>query len=230
MSLDQDQNGTTPPLEEVIRMAIQMALLQVNVSMPAQVVAFNSDKNTVDVQPCLMRFYEQDTAPKALPIINGVPVKFPRGGNFSMKWNLKKGDYVNLVFSQRSIDIWKNQGGVVDPAENRKFHLSDAVAYPGGWPMTSPIAGDVSSSSLIQSGSMQIIIEDSGKIKITNGTYELLSVLDQILTQLISLANNLNTDTTNTMMGPEPLNNMANYGTIKTQLTTLQTQLESLKG
>jgi hypothetical protein len=38
---------------------------------------------------------------------------------------------VLVEFMEHSLDRWKPNGGDVDPADDRRFHIADAVAIPG---------------------------------------------------------------------------------------------------
>lgn len=43
-----------------------------------------------------------------------------------------------LVFADRSIDAWLDQGGEASPLDERRHHLKDAVAIPGLHPNNEP--------------------------------------------------------------------------------------------
>lgn len=103
----------------------------VNTSMPGQVVSFDRDNQTVSVRPCFQRKYFGLDDSVELAIISDVPIVLPGSGDRWITCDIKIDSYVILVFSQRSLAVWLNSGGVVDPAQARKFHLSDAVAIPG---------------------------------------------------------------------------------------------------
>jgi hypothetical protein len=221
--------SVTPTFEDVLDSAIQDALLNVNVCMPGVVESFDPKTDTIKVRPALKRKYAGDETATELPLLNRVPVVFPRGGNFTMKWNLKNGDPVTLVFSQRSLDVWKSSGGVVDPADPRRFHLSDAFAIPGGADTTKPIPDSVGDRTVLKSGSSKVSMLDNGKFRI-EGAYEFLDLMSQTLGKLITLTDKLSTDTTNTGIGPQKLNAFSDYASLKSDLTTLKSNLDSIKG
>ena len=116
---------------------VQHALDKTNTAIPAFVVSYNAQKQTVDVQVPFVDYYEQagtdEPQTHAWPELPDVPVIFPRGGDWSISWPLKKGDNVLLVFSQRSIDDWyiTNGQGSVSPQDLRAHDISDAFAIPG---------------------------------------------------------------------------------------------------
>jgi len=154
-------------LEEVIRIAIENRLSSLHIAMPGQVVSHDPQKNCVSVQPVLKRKYESNDEVVKLPVINNVPVVFPRAGNAYISLPISAGDVVQLLFSERSIDLWKAKGGVVDPDDPRKFHLSDAVAIPGGYPLCDPV--DVSTTDIrIHNDIGQVSVLPTGKFQLKN--------------------------------------------------------------
>jgi hypothetical protein len=78
---------------------------------------------------------------------------------------LTRGDYVLLVFCERSIDAWLSIGGIVDPDDYRKFDLSDAVAIPGLFPFGQG-QSVVSDHLQIRNGEAIITVKSTGDIEI----------------------------------------------------------------
>ncbi len=126
-------SSISPVLARVIRQAIAQAMKTFHVGLPAKVVGYDASKRTCNVQPLLKRviltpeFEEQEIS---YPQISGVPVWYPGGNGFHMRWPLKFGDIVFLIFADRSLETWKKaeEGKEVDPVEDRAHDLKDAVA------------------------------------------------------------------------------------------------------
>lgn len=88
--------------------------------------------------------------PELMPIIQGVPVWFPRidartdanpgGVQAHITFPVKPGTNVMCLFADKSLDKWKATGGEVDPQDVRSHALSDAVALPGLFPFNNPIS------------------------------------------------------------------------------------------
>lgn len=223
---------TTPTLSDVIETAIRNALLNLNTAMPAEVVKYDSKKNTVDVQPSIKRKYADGTT-ASQPRIFTVPVCFPRSGKAAVTFPIKKGDSVLLVFSQRSLDAWKGSGGEVEAGDPRTHALSDAVAIPGVYPVGNPVPaepdklvvryakskiklsenGDVE----IEAGSAKLGMKNGGKVSLGNGAIELLDILDKVIDEIVKI-------TVPTAVGPSgvPVNSPA--------FTVLKQQLGQIKG
>lgn len=120
-------------MAELIDAIGERVKLSMHTSMPAQVISYDSGRNTVEVQPVLKRKREDGESYSIAPIVE-VPVCFYRAGGYAVTVKPQAGDYCVLVFQERSIDLWKRTGGIVDPRKPRKFSLTDAVAVFGAWP------------------------------------------------------------------------------------------------
>ena len=66
-----------------------------------------------------------------LPVITNVPIIFPGSRTTRVRWPIRKGDSVLLLFSSASLDRWLARGGVTDPGDERSYDLNDCVAIPG---------------------------------------------------------------------------------------------------
>lgn len=207
-------------LAALLEEAIEGRLSEVCTAMPGTVENYDATKQVADVRPVFKRKY-LDGHIEPLPLITEVPVVFPRAAGASISFPLAPGDRVWLQFSQRSVDLWKQAGGKsVDPDDPRKFHISDAVCYPGCYPLTEPDAAASSTDLVILCGNAKINVQPGGKFTIKNKSTgkELFAILDSILTHLIAAQ-------VVTAIGPKPF--MPN--TILA-LTQDQIDLESLKG
>lgn len=210
------KSGVTPELGEVIRTVMDSVLMDLCVCLPGKIVKYNSATQYADVQVQLLQEF-QDGSTETYPIIPNVPVKHPRamGGNAFVHMPLTPGDDVVIVFSQRSLDNWKTQGGIVNPDDSRKHHLTDAYALIGGSAIPNAFKPKTKDAIEITNGSASIEVHPDGKFKITNGTNELIDLFDQLLKQLA-------VDTTNTIFGPMKLNGFTVYQELATKVETLK--------
>lgn len=120
--------------EGTLRLAIAGVLAGVWTALPAEVVSYDADAETVAVQPLLQG---QITAPDGtvssinLPVVNDVPVQFPGSGGFRLTFPINPGDECLLVFASRGIDAWHQLGGIQAPVAGRAHAMSDAFAILG---------------------------------------------------------------------------------------------------
>lgn len=120
---------------ELIRAAIEAAILEVRVALPGAVQKVNDDQ-TVDVLPLLKNRFIDDggtIVQEDLPVLVSVPIATPSGGGFFASFPTAVGDTGLLIFTDFSIDQWQAKGGTtpVDPLDLRTHSLTSAVFYPG---------------------------------------------------------------------------------------------------
>ena len=208
----------TPTLEQVIRGAIESRLTEIHTALPGEILTYDPSKQMASIQLTLQRKYVTGELVK-VPVLNDVPVVHPRSGASIVHMPLKPGDHVLVIFSERSIDIWKTQGGHPDPKDARKHHYSDAVAIPGLYPFNAPITIENPDALTIKNGQSRIEVKtdsinlshpngeidfnSGGTIKIQNkaGGVELMDLLTRLVQAIIDAR-------TETLLGPMPLLNL----------------------
>lgn len=190
-------SSENPSLAKVIEDAIENRLSSLNTMLPGKVVAVDVAKGKCSVQPLIKRKYADGTV-KDLPVIANVAIANYRAGKAFITLPVKVGDMVEVRFSQRSLDIWLSKGGSVDPLDPRKFHISDAVAYPGMYPFSDPPAGATADDVVIKNDTTTVIIKPSGEVQVTaqsaikllsdlivlSGDGDALALASKVLTEL----------------------------------------------
>jgi Phage protein Gp138 N-terminal domain len=122
-----------PVLEAILRYKQS----QLWTSLPGRVEKYSASTQLADIKPLindqLLTIDGDDQVAEviSLPVIKNVPIMFPRGGPYAISFPLAVGDTVELHFSSRSLDLWKTQGGEVNPVSTRQHDLSDATAQLG---------------------------------------------------------------------------------------------------
>jgi hypothetical protein len=141
--------SATPDLAELVQVAIASALADAHTAMPGQIVAVYTDANgrgqSADVRPSLRNTLPtaddvegfEPYAEEDLPVIPRVPIAYPQGGGFAITWPLAAGDFVLLVFAERSIDQWLNTASksrqvAISTGDLGTHTLDGAVALPLG--------------------------------------------------------------------------------------------------
>ena len=176
---------TTPP--DIFRNSVISVLNGVNTSLPGIVVDYDPSTNKATIQPALNKAYLSGAM--AMPILENVPIMFPGGSGFNITFPIVKGDYVLLIFCQRSLDLWLSVGGQVTPNDPRKFDISDAIAIPGLQPFTGNFSNNNGTDFQISFGGSSITIDPSGAIQIKTdstvaigtSTNELLKIVSDLL-------------------------------------------------
>ncbi|WP_210500875.1 Gp138 family membrane-puncturing spike protein [Pantoea ananatis] len=142
------------------------------VSLPGIVQSFDPATCTCTVQPAIAGQGEDEkgqsqSAP--LPLLIDVPVIFPRGGGCTITFPVKAGDECLVVFSDRCIDFWWQNGGVQEPVDPRQHDLSDAFAFVGPQSQAQKISGISTTSVQVRTddGSSFIELMQGGNVNIT---------------------------------------------------------------
>lgn len=172
----------TPSFSKVLKDAIEERLLDVHTTIVARVTKVDVAKGMCDAQPVIKRKYA-DGEVVELPVISNVPIANYRAGNAFISLPVKVGDYVELRISERSLDVWLEKGGVVDPLDPRKFNLTDAIAYPGVYPFTMPPEGATADDIIIRNGSSKITVKPDGVIAL-GGESDAIALASKVLTEL----------------------------------------------
>lgn len=160
----------TPTMAEVMRTVIERRLSEMHVCLPAKVVTYDKATQLASVEIQLQKLYEDGTL-LSWPIISNVPVKHPRaqGTETFIHMPLQPGDDLVLVFSERSLDNWKTQGGMTDPNDRRKFSITDAFALIGGSAIPDAFTPETDDSIEIVNGDSKAIVHPDGKYELKGG-------------------------------------------------------------
>lgn len=142
------------------------------VSLPGIVQSFDPATCTCTVQPAItgQGIDEKGHIQSApLPLLTDVPVIFPRGGGCTITFPVKAGDECLVVFSDRCIDFWWQNGGIQEPVDPRQHDLSDAFAFVGPQSQAQKISGISTTSVQVRTddGSSFIELMQGGNVNIT---------------------------------------------------------------
>lgn len=124
--------------EEILRMAFDSMTAGMWSALPGIIQSFDPVKMTCVVQISIQgrQFVPGGNAGGFYQMINikplcDCPVIFPSGGGFTLTFPLAQGDECLMVFADRCIDAWWQQGGIQPPMELRMHDLSDGFVLPG---------------------------------------------------------------------------------------------------
>jgi hypothetical protein len=170
------QNEATPSLAELLRQAMEATSSKIRVSCPGEVVKYDFKKQLADVRPDFDRKYSDGKVVKS-PIIYNVPVKHPRAFGCIIHLPLKKGDKVELIFSDRSLENWLSNGKAGAPPSKRAHHISDATAYPGLYPFSDAAKVHNGKDLILKNGQVEMRMKPNGKLQVLNSTNELVKLL-----------------------------------------------------
>lgn len=157
-------------LESVINTAIDTKLKDLHTILPGQIINFDPVEQLADIQIQLKRNIAGELI--NLPVLQKVPIRFLKSGNFTITFPLAEGDEVAVYIIERSIDNWLENGGIQSPNDTRKFDLSDAYAVPVLYSQAQKITDFDPDNMVIKStnGNSKITIKADGNIEIDTTT------------------------------------------------------------
>ncbi|WP_413503921.1 Gp138 family membrane-puncturing spike protein [Serratia grimesii] len=161
----QSQIGDKQQADQALADAISA---QMRVSIPGIIQSFDADAVTCVVLPAV-KGYEPESAgggnSASLPLLVDVPVIFPRGGGVTLTFPVKAGDECLVVFADRGIDFWWQNGGVQESGAGRMHDMSDAFAIVGPQSQAKKISGVSTSAAQFRSddGSTYLEIDPATK-------------------------------------------------------------------
>ncbi len=226
-------------LHEAIRSHIANFETQLYTALPATVVSWDAEAQTITASPVMLEAYEDGDISK-LPEIDHVPVMFPSGGGGSLTFPIQVGDEVLLVFSSRSFDTWWSTGKVDKLSSTQRYNeYTDAIAIVGVTSKDKSVKAHTTDVELKFKDSSIRLVEDSSVVintkdnsvtmnadgtmdTVVKGTWSLNNGAEEFVTVLSETLQAIADITTPTMMGPQPIIN-------KPAILALKSRLDSFK-
>lgn len=114
------------------------------VALPGIIESFDPETVTCIVAPAIkgvITASDGSTRSVSYPLLVDVPVVFPRGGGCTLTFPIKNGDECLVIFADRAIDFWWQNGETQEPVNARQHSLSDAFVIPGPQSQVKKISG-----------------------------------------------------------------------------------------
>ena len=122
-------------LQDLLARFRQSLAAQIHTSLPGKIVRYDATTQKADVELLIKDRYTDETGAlqvRTFPVIPAVPVQFPGAGGYRITFpNRGRGHRVCDVCWRRALDKWLVSGGTVDPEDDRRHDLTDAVFQPG---------------------------------------------------------------------------------------------------
>lgn len=118
-------------------------------------------------------------------VLVNCPVYIPKAAAGGYTYPISAGDNCLVLFNDRDIDNWFNDGLVQVPNSVRMHDLSDGIVIVGLYNLNNAIADYNNSATEMNYGLTKISLTD--KIVIQNATQNLKTVLDSLITCLLNL-------------------------------------------
>jgi hypothetical protein len=102
-----------------------------------QITEYDATRNAVKIRLCVKSMRTEDPANMTtveMPVLEDIPVQQLGSGKLLLSVPPAVNSYGTLFFSDRDLEAWLMSGGIVDPANMRKWDLSDAIFISGLYP------------------------------------------------------------------------------------------------
>lgn len=192
-------NVTSTTLNSVILEAIRARMVETHTALPGIVESFNSEKQTAKIRIPLrrdIRDSDGNETTRSWPILPAVPVWMPHAGGFHFTLPVSEGDECLVVFLERDISKWYEDGVEQSPETRRLHDISDGIALVG-LNRKSQRIDPYNASDLVVSndaGDQSVILRANGDIEIENtklglgaGAEDVLGLLDEVLSLFLGL-------------------------------------------
>ena len=172
-------------------------MLSFNCHAIARVESFDSSNQTVRASMVYQKtFYDQTQTGKFeerqedYPLLIDCPAVVLKGGAFSIKMPIKKGDECLVIFNDRSIDQWFATGSNKRLDSNRLHAFNDAIVLVGLSSSVNSLTGYQPDKMILGNGTTEIALGE--RVSIKNGTSNLKQILTDLITA-VGMATNVNT-------------------------------------
>lgn len=211
--------------EETLEQVKANSVASARTALPGVIQSFDADTVTCVVTLCAKS--GRPTPPEDLskrasmdfPLLVDVPVVFPRGGGCTLTFPVKAGDECLVIFSDRSIDFWWQNGGVQEPADWRSHDLSDAFVIPGPQSQQKKISGISSTGAQLRTddGTAFVEVGAGGDITATTTGQVTINAPEIVLNGNVTINGNLSqgmgeSGGTATLQGPVNVSNDVTAG------------------
>ncbi|HED1397789.1 Gp138 family membrane-puncturing spike protein [Enterobacter sp. 166D1] len=166
---------------EIFDLNYERAKSGLRVSLPGMIKSFDPESVTCEVE--LSTFGLSATAKRGstsvdriksedgyYPVIQDIPVVFPRGGGCTLTFPVKAGDECLVIFSDRCIDFWWQNGETQNTSRARSHSFSDAFVIPGPQSQAKKISNISTSAAQLRTddGAAFVEVAAGGAVTITS--------------------------------------------------------------
>ena len=119
-------------ITDAFNMLIDYRLDMVHTCLPGKILSYDAVKRLAKVEP-LVSLKTSKEVNIIYQAIENVPVIFPSGSIFSLRWDVARGDGCLILFSEAGIGNYLNstENVQVESDDSTRFSMTDAICVPG---------------------------------------------------------------------------------------------------
>lgn len=183
-----------PDLSDVLMNLKLDIFATMNCVKVGKITSFDVTKKTAQVQILFKRVLPDETV-VAYPLLIDCPVFTLQGGGGSIQFPIAAGDQCLLLFSDRRLDEWFQNGGEAVPGDARMHDMSDAIALVGLNALTSDLPDYPTDKVIVTYNGVSVALESSGVVFTGTGGAEIdlasgIVTIKNNTTTLLTLMNN----------------------------------------
>ena len=224
---------------DIIRRMIKSGVDNLAIAVPCIVEKFNTvqtgntSAQSVDLKfACREHIGQDGEYTEADVIIPSVRVQFPQtSATCFISLPIKKGTPGMLHLCDCDISTWLTTGEIQPVDSDRRHDLNDSYFVPGLMPDKNVGQGISATDMILRNDSMKIEIDPTGKIAITGGTGEMLSLISDYMDKANSMIDLMVNDAFVTPAGAgahSPATITAWNSIVKAQMTLDKTKLDGI--
>lgn len=213
-----------PVLTEVLSQFRQQLLVSLNCHQVGEIATFDAVNQTATIQIKVLRLIGDQQV--AYPILTHCPVLILSGGAGRVTFPIQVGDPCLVLFNDRDIDNWFASGAAAVPNSFRTHSLSDGLALVGFRNLANKLTGISTTDTELSQGAT-VVGMDGAKISVRNGTTDMKTSMDALLSTLDDLIVKLKAWINTGGSTPNPATITA-LSAVQTNLTANRTAFDSL--
>jgi hypothetical protein len=161
-------------LTDTLKAVHRELMKDVGTSIPGNIIAFDPDVQLAQVQIGIERIDVNGKRYTPPPLIE-CPVLVPGGKQFIIEHQIDSGDECLIIFSQRCIDGWVNNGGVANNPILRYHSFDDAMVIVGLRSQPGKVTGHANNGVRMrnEAGDKYIWLKNDGTAEITVDTLKI---------------------------------------------------------
>lgn len=226
------------PLYDMLQQLKRETSRGLRVCLPGSISGVDLTTGTVSVKIGVMKKTAQINLPTGLDTfyadLTMCPVFTLQGGGIGVVNPISVGDECMVVFSDRCIDAWFDNGQPVPLPSLRLHDINDGFVLVGLnslknkllTPLLTDEGGVCETDNAF--GAKLVINSSTSKVSIKNGTQSLAVTLTALITALTALMTALNALVVNTGTGMITPGTATAFAAVQTQITAVQVQIAGL--
>lgn len=151
-----------------------------------RIQSFDATKKTAEVQILTKRVLPNGNIVSYPPLVD-CPVFTLQGGGAAIEMPIAQGDQCIVLFSDRNIDAWYQNGSEAAPYNSRCHDISDGIVLIGINALTSTLEDYSATELKILFGGALVALNNADLITIRNQTTSLLTVINGLIDVLTAI-------------------------------------------